>query len=733
MASSKRFKADGFGSGGDLVPIDQLQAAIASVGRVCLPSWVGSCCLVSLPNLKKRKDRRVCILTNEHVIPTKDVAGKARIDFEEIDRDLKTSVLHVRLDPDDFFVSNKELDFALVAIDLSSAGKKVLEAVLDLRQTVDIGVNDVINIVQHPSGGSKKISSQCVIVSQGDVFECAADVLPGSSGSPVFSNWQLAGIIHAVRKDTRASVCTSMRAILKSLGAEVRPEEFLDKHRTLFRPNLATWEWVSSPSQFQPVDLCLPPAKSGNQECVLLLAVPKGSLRLRTSSDEAQFPKLQDEICKKVEGTAVLVTKERVVTLTSGANSTVLFRLNVLQVSLLVIPISGGIRASFGDTGSFGKEWFCIRNCKGLHLQLELRLTSSGTNGRPSCYISLHSKDDLILTEETEKSSHQEKLHDNGTSTLILHAERDTIFVQVFWLSNSVPKFELTARSFVAMMRAENHCTLPNCTICTKTGKFRTTEKPALATLFLEPLVGSVYSLQIQRLSGNAFLPSSVLWNNQLPLPIQWGNVQTDHSFRVVRKCLLLTAHSNSPCYVKTLRKEQMVNYALESPESVLQFYKREVIIQSAANALALEWNRHLGCAGLSSSNFISFIEVAVFWLDNRKEFGLIEHVISGDVRKFSDASGNALLGDESNAAQAFSHFTVCATNGRILVCNIQGCKTQFTHPVIHTNGDQDLQHFSHPQNQSINGIRDFFASHRCNTICTQLKLTIPTILPVKK
>ncbi len=183
-----------------------------------------------------------------------------------------------------------------------------------------------------------------------------------------------------------------------------------------------------------------------------------------------------------------------------------------------------------------------------------------------------------------------------------------------------------------------------------------------------------------------------------------------------------MTAHSNSPVLVKTLRRELAVTYSLESPESLLQFYRRAVLIQAAANVLAQESNRHLSFLGPNVSNSISFVELAVYWLDARNEYGLVEHSINGKFQKYSDAIGNALLGDESFMAGAFSHFTWCVTKGRLLVCNIQGCGNQFTHPVIHSNGD-DLQQFLHQQNQSNTAITNFFASHKCNRICESLKL----------
>jgi hypothetical protein len=305
-------------------------------------------------------------------------------------------------------------------------------------------------------GGSKQISSQCVIGASVNFFECAADVLPGSSGSPVFSNWQLAGITRALYTVTGTTACISMRAILKCIGADISSEEFLDKHRTLFRADLnchlpgSEWEWVKSPSKLQPIDLWLPPT-TDEQQCVLLVGIPRGVLQLRTSPHESKLPALIDGY-KEISGTSVLITKERVVTLTSSSFSTVNFRLKVLQVLLMSVPTSSGVKATFDGEGSIGKKWFCLQNCKGKQIRVSLSVgvaKNSAVNELPMCFLSVHSKDDLIVFENTEKISHSAQFDYSRTCNLDVHPTRDRIFVLVFWVGKGIPNFELIVRPVV--------------------------------------------------------------------------------------------------------------------------------------------------------------------------------------------------------------------------------------------------------------------------------------------
>lgn len=70
----------------------------------------------------------------------------------------------------------------------------------------------------------------------------------------------------------------------------------------------------------------------------------------------------------------------------------------------------------------------------------------------------------------------------------------------------------------------------------------------------------------------------------------------------------------------------------------------------------------------------------------------------------------------ESELAQAFTHFTYVISDKQQMVCDIQGVKTQFTDPQIHSVdcefGRGDL---------GEKGFSKFMETHECNSICKHL------------
>ena len=104
------------------------------------------------------------------------------------------------LDPDRFFLTDEDLDFALVAVQGTEA--ELAEFGFN-RLTDDEGegvVGDFVTIVQHPRGEKKQIAlRENRIVDVLDSFlHYEADTEPGSSGSPVFDDrWQVICLHHA--------------------------------------------------------------------------------------------------------------------------------------------------------------------------------------------------------------------------------------------------------------------------------------------------------------------------------------------------------------------------------------------------------------------------------------------------------------------------------------------------------------------------------------------------------
>ena len=97
-----------------------------------------------------------------------------------------------------------------------------------------------------------------------------------------------------------------------------------------------------------------------------------------------------------------------------------------------------------------------------------------------------------------------------------------------------------------------------------------------------------------------------------------------------------------------------------------------------------------------------------------------------------SDETDDESDGDEDSflnqVPQCFSHFTHAHTNGRNLVCDIQGVWNKFdgftlTDPVFH---DSTEKHKYGPTDKGEEGIRKFFETHTCGGLCRVLGLQKP-------
>ena len=159
------------------------------------------------------------ILTNNHVYPNSDEAIASITEIEFFAESNKFGPHQPPLiyfpDPKRFFLTNKELDFTLMAVSdhlgenppLEDLGWHVL-----IKVQGKIRVGDPVNIIQHPQGGEKAIvvhNSHFLHLendTQDDDF-CwySGDTDQGSSGAPVFNNrWEVVALHHkAVPKTNR--------------------------------------------------------------------------------------------------------------------------------------------------------------------------------------------------------------------------------------------------------------------------------------------------------------------------------------------------------------------------------------------------------------------------------------------------------------------------------------------------------------------------------------------------
>ena len=144
----------------------------------------------------------ILLLTNNHVLPKAEVAEGSKVEFSFQDG-LDGRPLTPRsfdLDPGRFFLTDDDLDFALVAVRATPAE---LDDFGFNRLTEDGGetiVGEFVTIVQHPGGKKKQVAlRENRIVDVLDSFlHYEADTEPGSSGSPVFDDrWQVICLHHA--------------------------------------------------------------------------------------------------------------------------------------------------------------------------------------------------------------------------------------------------------------------------------------------------------------------------------------------------------------------------------------------------------------------------------------------------------------------------------------------------------------------------------------------------------
>jgi hypothetical protein len=188
--------------GADFLPASFLVKganAAAAVCRVNLAGGFGTGFLIGTRNL---------IMTNHHVIATAGDAATATAEFQ-FEQDAETIV--VNFDPDRFFMTSKELDFTIVAI--QSTGLELIAPIPLLRSPATVTRGEMVNIVQHPRGRKKEVAlhNNDVKRIKDKVIWYVTDTEPGSSGSPVFNNnWDLVALHHAgwiegVKPRTKAS------------------------------------------------------------------------------------------------------------------------------------------------------------------------------------------------------------------------------------------------------------------------------------------------------------------------------------------------------------------------------------------------------------------------------------------------------------------------------------------------------------------------------------------------
>jgi endonuclease G len=145
------------------------------------------------------------LLTNNHVLTDAQSAlySLAQFDYENDLMMQPRPTRNFRLEPQRLFITDKALDFSLVAVSPVAAEGVKLEQYGYTRLIAASGkalLGECVSIIQHPAGAPKAIAIRSNQVT--DVFDgfihYSTDTEPGSSGSPVLSDaWEVVALHHA--------------------------------------------------------------------------------------------------------------------------------------------------------------------------------------------------------------------------------------------------------------------------------------------------------------------------------------------------------------------------------------------------------------------------------------------------------------------------------------------------------------------------------------------------------
>jgi len=180
--------------------------------------------------------------------------------------------------------------------------------------------------------------------------------------------------------------------------------------------------------------------------------------------------------------------------------------------------------------------------------------------------------------------------------------------------------------------------------------------------------------------------------------------------------------------------------------ENSAQRYRKEIQALGVARCVAKEFNQaveavkdklpadmKVGKIKFLDTKMVSYTDKPVGDGKKGKDkehcqiFRLMEPLILGTFTKWNSNAGYTNAEDPQELPQAFSHWSFHASEGRILIADIQGVQTdnrnfQLTDPQIHCAKPTNL-FVEDVTDLSLTGMRLFFKTHKCGELCKALGL----------
>jgi V8-like Glu-specific endopeptidase len=155
------------------------------------------------------------LLTNHHVLADAEQARHSKVEFnyqEAASGELQATQCFA-LAPQEFFLTDQELDYSLVAV-VDDGGLDAYGWLPLIEDSGKLLVGETVNIIQHPNGEPKQLAIRNnQVVDELELFiHYSTDTDPGSSGSPVFNDqWEVVALHHSgvPKRNEQEQVVTS--------------------------------------------------------------------------------------------------------------------------------------------------------------------------------------------------------------------------------------------------------------------------------------------------------------------------------------------------------------------------------------------------------------------------------------------------------------------------------------------------------------------------------------------